>query len=61
VAFEKDEKKKEEVVVRPVRVKKEHSQDSKKRDILDRKRKNSFKRVLADLEEEDLEEEMEDY
>jgi hypothetical protein len=59
--FEGKEADKEIVVDRPVRTKKDHSQDKKKQDILDRKRRNSFKRVLADLEEDDLEEELEDY
>jgi hypothetical protein len=59
--FEKREVEKEEVVERPVRTKKDHAMDKRKQDALDRKRRNSFKRVLADLEEEDLEEELEDY
>lgn len=59
--FEKREVEKETVIERPVRVKKDHAQDKRKQDVLDRKRRNSFKRVLADLEEDDLEEELEDF
>jgi len=50
-----------DVVERPVRERKDHSKDKKKQDMLDRKRRNSFKRVRAELEEEELEEELEDY
>lgn len=60
MSFEGKEEK-EIVVERPVREKKDHSKDKKKMDILDRKRKKSFKRVLAELEEEDLDEELEDF
>jgi hypothetical protein len=59
--YEKREEDKEVVVDRPVRSKKDHSQDKRKQDALDRKRRNSHKRVLDELEEEDLEEELHDY
>lgn len=59
--YEKRESDKEITVVRPIRVKKDHSHDKMKQDDLLRKRKNSYKRILDELEEEDLEEEMTDY
>lgn len=59
--YEKRESDKEITVVRPIRVKKDHSHDKMKQDDLLRKRKNSYKRILDELEEEDLEEEMSDY
>lgn len=61
MSFEKEEAEKEVVVERLIRTKKDHANDRKKQDALDRKRRNNFKRVLADLEEEDLEDELEDY
>ncbi len=59
--YEKREEDKEIAVERPVRSKKDHTHDKKKQDTLLRKRKNSYKRVLDELEEEDLDEEMNDY
>lgn len=49
------------VINRPVRTKKDHAQDKRKGDSLDRKRRNNYKRSLDELEEEDLEDEMYDY
>ena len=49
------------VINRPERTKKDHSQDRRKGDSLDRKRRNNYKRSLDELEEEDLEDEMYDY
>ena len=60
MSFENKEEK-EVAVERPTRIKKDHSQDKKKQDILDRKRRNNFKRVLAELEEDDLDEEFDEY
>ena len=59
--YEKREEDKEIIVQRPVRERKDHSHDKKKQDALLRKKRNSYKRVLDDLEEEDLDEEMNDY
>jgi hypothetical protein len=59
--YEKREEDKEIAVERPVRAKKDHAHDKKKQDALLRKRRNSHKRVLSELEEEDLEDEMNDY
>lgn len=59
--YEKREEDKEIIVDRPIRPKKDHSLDKRKQDALDRKRRNSHKRVLDELEEEDLEEELHDY
>lgn len=57
---EKRDDTKEVVIVRPTRSKKDHSHDRTKQDNLLRKRKNSYRRILDELEEEDLDEEMED-
>ena len=59
--LEKKDEDKKNVIIRPMRSKKDHSHDKRKGDMLERKRRNSHRRDLDALEEEDLEEELHDY